>query len=283
MAGMRQALGGASALDAVTTFSMNGSRTLDAPGGSRRMALEWSAMLPDHFLEVRRDSPGGPVSFDVTYYNGLAGSRVIQKTDARGLNFPEPKFADNSPAAIAAREQAMLARQARVYARILLVTTGTSSSVYPLRFSYLGVEQAEGRAYDVIDATGPDGFTFRLHVDAATHFPAMLTWLEELPTVRTTTSTSVVTTTSVVRVPSGGAPVVMPPAPVLPPPAPRVTVPAPSRGMGHSRWLFREFKAQDGVTWPRVIEEEFDGKTEEIRLGRVKINPKIDAKKFDIK
>ena len=53
--------------------------------------------------------------------------------------------------------------------------------------------------------------------------------------------------------------------------------------MGPIRWLFKDFKVQDGITWPRVIEEEFDGKSEEIRLGRVKINPKIDSGKFDVK
>jgi hypothetical protein len=40
---------------------------------------------------------------------------------------------------------------------------------------------------------------------------------------------------------------------------------------------------QDGINWPRKIEEEFEGKSDEIRLGSVKINPKIDVKKFDIK
>jgi hypothetical protein len=279
LAEMRQALGGAAVLDGVKTFSINGSRTLNTPVGSRRLSLEWLAILPDHFLEVRRDSTGGPVPIDIVYYKGLAGSRVIRKTDASGLAFPETKYVDNSPAAIAAREKVALLAQARAYARILLVLTGTSTSVYPLQFSYVGVEHAEGKSYDVIDATGPDGVTARLHVDAVTHLPAMLTWLEELPYVLSTTS--IVTTTSVVKVPSGTMP------PVLPPSAPSVPAPQPTstarRGMGQSRWLLQEFKVQDGVNWPRVIEEEFDGKTEEIRLGRLKINPKLDARKFDIR
>ena len=279
LAEMRQALGGAATLDGVKTFSISGSRTLNTPAGSRRLSLELVAMLPDHFLEVRRDSPGGPVPIDIVYYNGLAGSRVIRKTDASGLTFPETKYVDNSPAAIAAREKVALLGQARAYARLLLVLTGAPTSVYQLQFSYVGVEQAEGKSYDVIDATGPDGITCRLHVDAVTHLPAMLTWLEELPYVVSTTS--VVTTTSVVKVPSGSMP------PGLPPTPPSVPAPQPTstarRGMGQSRWLLRDFKVQEGVNWPRVIEEEFDGKTEEIRLGRIKINPKLDAKRFDIK
>ena len=52
---MRQAIGEA-ALDGLKTFSATGSRTLTSPNGSRRVALEWLAMVPDHFLEIRRDS-----------------------------------------------------------------------------------------------------------------------------------------------------------------------------------------------------------------------------------
>ena len=276
---MRQALGGAAALDGIKTFSANGSRTLSTPMGSRRLALEWLALLPDHFLQTERDSPTGPVAIDITYYKGLAGSRPIDKTQS-SIPFPETRYVDNSPAAIAARERARWLLHAQAYARIMLAFTGGPPSLYPLQFTYVGVEQAEGKTYDVIDAKGSDGFTCRLHVDTSTHLPAMLTWLEELPYAMTTTS--VATTTSVVRVPSGTAMPVSGPLP--PPPTPTASqAPAAKRGVGPKRWLFNDFKAQDGVIWPRVIEEEFDGKTEEIRLGRIRINPKLDARKFDIK
>ena len=276
---MRQALGGAAALDALKTFSASGSRTFPSPVGSRRVGLEWFAVLPDHFLEVRRDSPPGPVPMDLVYYDGLAGTRVIRKTNATAMPIPETKYVDNSPEAVAARERVALLRQARVYSRILLILTGTASPGYPLQLSYVGAEQAEGKSYDVIDVTGPDGLKWRLHVDAVTHLPAMLTWLDTLA-VTTTTTTMVTTTTSVVRIPSGSPPPVMPlPAPPMPPSQP----PAVSRSTGTMRWVFSNFKAQDGITWPRVIEEEFDNWKGEIRLGNVKINPKIDARKFDIK
>lgn len=72
-------------------------------------------------------------------------------------------------------------------------------------------------------------------------------------------------------------------APPIPAPAPPPSGPAARRGPGPKRWLFKSFKTQDGSTWPRVFEEEFDNQKDEIRLGQVKINPKIDAKKFDSK
>ena len=281
---MRQALGGAAALDGLKTFSASGSRTLTSPHGSRRVGLEWLAIVPDHFLEIRRNSSVGPLSMEYISYEGLAGSRPIHKTEVRGgPAAPETQYADNSPAAVAARERVWLMRRAQAYTRILLVLTGTSTSTYPLQFSYVGVEDAEGKKYDVIDATGPDGFSCRLHVEAATHLPAMLTWLEELPSFYTTSSVVTTTTTTVVRVPSG-SPIVPPVAPpLIPAPAPPPSGPPAPRGPGPKRWLFKSFKTQDGITWPRVIEEEFDNQKDEIRLGQVKINPKIDARKFDIK
>ena len=280
IAGMRQALGGAAALDAIKTFSVSGSRTFTSPLGSRRVALEWFAMLPDHFLEIRRDSPSGPVPVDFVYYDGLAGTRVIRKTTATGMQMPEAKYVDNSPQAVAARERVALMRQARVYSRLLLILTGTATPGYPLQLSYAGVEQAEGKPYDVLEVTGPDGLKWRLHVDGVTHLPAMLTWLDTVSTATTTATTAVTTTTSVVRVPSGSMPpMAPPPPPVVPAPPP----PAAGSVTGTMRWVFSNFKAQDGIMWPRLIEEEFNNRKDEIRLGSVKINPKIDAKKFDIK
>lgn len=270
LAEMREALGGAAALDAVKTFSANGSRTLSSPMGTRRLGLEWFALLPEHFLEIRRDSTTGPMATDITYYSGISGVKLIRRTDS-SLPFPEVRYTDNSPQAVAARERVAVQRQAQSFARLLLVFYGTSTTSYPLQFSYGGVAQADGKSYEVIEATAADGFHCRLHVDSATHLPAMLTWMDEVPHIVTTTSTSTVTTSNG-RVVSQSPPNVS--SPVIPP---------GNRGLAPKRWLFTNFKVQDGIKWPRVIEEEFEGKRDEIRLGSVKINPKIDARKFDIK
>ena len=270
---MRQALGGAEALDAVRTLSARGSRTLTSPIGSRRLTLEWFASRPDHFLEIRHDSLSGPIQTDIVYYTGFAGSRVILRTDARGLPFPETKYADDSAQAVAARERRRLTHQKQSFARLTLALFGTATIDYPLQLGYAGVAQADGKSYDVIDATGADEFRCRLYVDAATHLPAMLTWTEELPIVMTSSSTTVVKTIN--------GRVVGDPLPPSPPPS--LPEPIGSRGTGPKRWIFSDFKAQDGVNWPRKIEEEFDGRTDEIRIGGYKINPKIDMRKFDIR
>jgi hypothetical protein len=244
---------------------------MNTPVGSRRLALEWFAILPDHFLEVRRDSFSGPISHDIVYYTGIAGTRPIRKTHST-LPMPEPRFADNSPEAVAARERAMVLQRTQAFARLVFAWYGTATSAYPMQFAHLGQEQAEGKTYDVVEASALDGFRCRLHVDSTTHLPAMLTWMDEIPHVVTMTSSSMVTTRNGQVV--GQTPPANSGTPVIP---------EGNRGMAPRRWLFKDFKVQDGIKWPRVIEEEFEGKTEEIRLGRVKINPEIEARKFDVK
>lgn len=272
LAEMRQALGGAAALDGVKTFSASGSRTMSTPIGSKRMALEWFAILPDHFLEVRRDSLTGPTAIEITYYSGIAAGRAFRKTDSGGVLPEPPSYSDKSPAAVAARQRAAQLHQQHSIARLMLVLFGAAPADQPLQFEYAGVEQADGKNYDVVNVTGAADFRCRLHVDSVTRLPVMLTWMDEIPYVVTTTSTTTVTTRN-------GQVVSQSPPDVPRPPS----IPPGNRGMAPKRWLFSDFKAQDGITWPRVIEEEFQGKTDEIRLGRVRINPKIDARKFDIK
>ena len=88
---MRAALGGDAALDAIQTWSVSGDVT-SSPGSFRTSSsLEVFAMLPDHYMEVRRhlSSPSGPVRMDIetTNYRGFRGDVRIRRTDS---TFPVP-------------------------------------------------------------------------------------------------------------------------------------------------------------------------------------------------
>ena len=55
------------------------------------------------------------------------------------------------------------------------VMAGTLPS-FPLTFTYVAVAEApEGRA-DVVEASGPGGFSARVFVQQTTHLPVMVTW-----------------------------------------------------------------------------------------------------------
>ena len=48
------------------------------------------------------------------------------------------------------------------------------------------------------------------------------------------------------------------------------------------RWLLSDFKREDGLNWPRRIEQESDGLVENLQVKRWKVNPKIDERKFAV-
>ena len=60
----------------------------------------------------------------------------------------------------------------------------------------------------------------------------------------------------------------------------------PAAGKPDVLWKleFSDFKLEDGVNWPRRMKLLVETQVrEDIRFGRFKINPKLDAKRFDIK
>jgi hypothetical protein len=272
---MRTALGGEAALDAVKTWSVSGSVDIRHGGLSKGFSLELLAMMPDHFMEVRRDSssPPGPVNIDIfiTYYRGFAGDGLIRRTDSN-IPFPQDP-GPQAPQAIAARAQKALESNKRDFARLAIALFGKSFAGSPFDFSYSGAESIDGQPTEVVEMRAPDGFVMRLHVAQATHLPAVITWQAPPDTVITTSSTSTVAVrggqvvsqspqTSAAPLPSGD----------------------PSAGLAPVTWkmTFADFKVQDGLNWPhRIRVTSSDKVTEDTRLGKFKINPKMDARKFN--
>jgi hypothetical protein len=205
---MRAALGGEAALDAIKTFTVDGSVRMAVGGFTKDLSIELSVLLPDHFLDVRRDTnSAGPREIDITYYKGFRGDTLIRRTDST-VPFPPDPWPE-IPAVIAQREREMTLGNKQEFARLMLIFFGRSFSGYPLQLSYLGVEQREGRTVDVLQATGTDGSSMRVSVDAATHLPAMIAYLARQSVMVSTTSTVAVRGKEIVS----QAPV-SPPAPV---------------------------------------------------------------------
>ena len=270
LADVRKALGGDAALDAVQTLSVDGSVTEShAHAGSKGFAVELFAMLPGHFLHVKRDaSVGGPMPIDITYYRGFREDELIRRTDS---NIPFPSvLGPQTPEAIAKRERAQVQSHKREFARLFLVLFGKSPEACPLQFTYVGSELMDTQHTEVLEATTADGFAMRLYVDTSTYLPAALTW-QSPPTVIMTLSS-----TAVVR---GGQLVSQAPPPPVPAGDPTAGLPLVTR-----RLIVSDFKRQDGLNWPHRLREMVDAQvTEDTRLGRFKINPKIDARRFNIR
>ena len=267
---MRTALGGEAVLDAVQTFSVEGTVTETMSSFRKSFSLELLAILPDHFMTIRRDmQPGGPMPIDITYYNGFRGNELIRWTDSN-LPFP-PDPGPQTQQAIAQRRAESLLRQQRSFARLAIVLIGKSFAGYPLQFSHVGPETVDGRQTEVIEGRSADGYVLRVHVDAATNLPALVTWEEPEPVLMTTSTSSEV----VMR---GGQVVSQTPPVGGAPPADGTTTKRPNVTW---RLVPSEFKTQNGVNWPRRIQIMYGRQvSEETRLGSYRINPKINPRRF---
>ena len=269
LAEMRQALGGAAALDAI--------RTLTARGEERRgpmprsLPFELFVLLPDHYMTIARDfQHGGPMPVEITYYKGVRGNELIRRVDSN-IPFP-PDPIPSTPQAAAQHQRRLTLSQQHEFARLALLFLGSSVDAYPLQFTYAGRESVDSKACDVVEARHVDGFTMRLFVDAATRLPAMISWQAPPVITLTTTSTSIVATGPRGTQVTTETPAALPPVDLT-----------PGAPVEH-RLLVSDFKIERGLNWPRRLRY-LSGKDliEELRFRSFSINPKIDVRRFDIR
>ncbi len=196
MAEVRKALGGEQKIAGVKGLSLRADyrRELSAgPGGGGSMTfvmmggggaagtsqqatgkIEIDLDLPDRYL--RTDI--GSAAFAMTRTEGFEGSRPFLEVVP---NSPGMNIRIDNPAADPARAKAALKRSQTDLARLYLGLTGGTEPWFAATYSYGGqAESPDGKA-DIIDVSGPDDFKARLFVDAETHLPLMLTYMEPEP------------------------------------------------------------------------------------------------------
>jgi hypothetical protein len=158
------------------------------------------------------------------------------------LLYPAPPARAGGPPPQAAVQQRLVGIK-QDFARLMLAAFVASFPPYPLTFQYLAEGEApEGKA-DILDVGGPGNFSARLVVQRDTHLPVMLMWQVPGP----------------------------PAAPNTPPPA-----------VEH-RLYYGDFRDVNGTKWPFRIRHAVAGQTtEETTFDRIRINVKIDAKKFEV-
>ena len=184
-------------------------------------------------------------------------------------------------------------RRARVtsikqeFARLWLGLFASSPAPYPLTFAYAAVAEApQGRA-EVLDVTGEGTFKVRFFINSETHLPIMLSW-------------STPPTNVIVTVPGQPAPRTVAPGAVVVegPPAPPATASkeetdkytkdvlairakAQATPVEH-RLYFGDYREVDGVRFPFRLRRAIGAETtEETTFDRFRINPRIDARKFE--
>jgi hypothetical protein len=227
--------------------SLSAVRTFTATGRTRQ--VRGNNLVPIEF-EINCELPDKFVRTDEIPTQdtdpttlGFNGDELIQ--------FPAPPPGSGrgsspaaDPAGRAAGAQQRLATVKQDFVRLTLGMFAASFASYPLTFRYAGLGEApEGQA-DVLDVAGPANFSARFVVQRATHLPVMLMWQVPAATLRG-------------QALAQGKPV-------------------------EYRIYYGDFRTVNGVRWPFRIKRAIAGETiEETTFDRIRINAKIDPKKFE--
>ena len=202
------------------------------------------------------------------------------------------------------------------FARLTLGFLLASPPAYPLQFAYGGQAESPDGTADIVDVTGEGDFKVRLFIDTKTHLPLMLSWMAKEPlvmrsfggpggAVMTGSAGGTVTGNRTVTYGGGSGQVATADTPGKKPGTPpegqvkqtptpedrdkmmkqleeqRKEAEAKLRTVEY-RIYYGDYQDADGVKVPRRIQRSIDGKpTEETVFDKVKINGKIDPKKFD--
>jgi hypothetical protein len=183
----------------------------------------------------------------------------------------------------------MLLAAKQDFARLSLPMFGQSFPVYPLTLSFGGEAESEDGKADVIDVKGEGDFAARLFVDRKTHLPLMMSWMDREPIVRTMTQRGGPGGGTVT---AGGGTVTSSGSDKLTPEereklakeaADKARQAEANRKLVEFRLYFADYKAVDGVKLPHRLQRSIDGKpSEELTFEKVRLNQKIDPKKFQV-
>jgi hypothetical protein len=232
---------GGDALKTIETFSVKGSEDRLIGRSTLNAKVEWAGILPDRFIE-ERSVPQGSVIISMGF-NADAPVRWMIGGTSRGRGrFP---FSAEPAVLPEASRHNVLILAKRHFSRITVAMFGITS-IYPLDAIYISRETLDRRPVHLLELRGPDDYVARLCVDVSSHLPRMVSWMAANPIF--------------LRVPGT----------------------APDTSMVEHRLYFSKYEKRDGLNWPHRITEVVGTQTVvETRLGKFKINSKIDPKLFE--
>jgi hypothetical protein len=301
MTEVRKALGGEQKIAGMKGLSLRADyrRELSVPGGSGSMTfvmmggsgttggsqqatgkIEIDVDLPDKYLR----SDIGSAGLAMTRTDGFEASRPFLEVVP---NAPGMHIQVDNPATDPARAKAALRRSQTDLARLFLGLTGGTQPGFPVTYAYGGqAESPDGKA-DIIDVTGPDDFKVRLFVDAETHLPLMLSYMEPEPRM----VTRMMTPGNRERAGGRGGP-----APAGTAPRPELTqeqrdeiakqmkeAEATPPKLVEYRMFFSDYRTVDGVSLPHRIARGLGAKTtEEWDVTSYRVNPSFKADRFKV-
>lgn len=306
MAAARKAIGGKK-LDELTALSVQTIVQRNISTMQLTADVELLLQLPDKYVR-NETSRGGMMAG--TMSTGFNGDRPIQPSGAMpmagggmvirmGPGGPVPGGNEKvSPEERERLDKAMVRGARTELSRLMLGWFAAAHPAMNVEYTLAGeAESADGKAW-VIDAKNADGFAARLFVDQVSSLPLMVSY--QAPQSRMMTSGPggrTITTGG----PAAGAPVThaggtaaqAPPGRELTDEERRKARDAADAQIREMQkqppvlvdftLYFEDWRTVDGVKFPHKIRRATGGATaEEWTIEKVRINPKIDAKKFEV-
>jgi hypothetical protein len=305
LADARKALGGDS-LERLQALAIEGRTARVGPNGTIEREFEINLELPDKFMRREVLAAMGTMSvYRISGFNGpdglineidqppqLGGGNMIVRFAGAGA----PSNGEATPEQREAQRATALLANKKEYARLALGLLAAAPSTFPLSFAYAGEAESPDGSAHVIDVTGEGGFAARLFVDTRTSLPLMLTWMDKEPLVMNVGGPSPAGAGPVHAVGGGGGQVEvraerigggqMSPEErekMMQDLDARVKEAEARRQTVEYRLFYGNYKPVRGVMIPHSLQRSIDGKpTEHVTFERVRVDPKIDQRKFQV-
>jgi hypothetical protein len=300
LGGTRKAIGDKK-LDTLKSLSVNATLQRNVGNMQINSDVELMVELPDKY--ARSETTTGPVSgSNTTGFNGDklltranspmvgGGGGMIIRMGPGGGAFGGPgSDVKPTPEEQEKMNAAMLRSSRQELSRLMLGWFAMAHPSINAEYSYAGeAESPDGKAY-VIDAKNADGFAARLFIDQQTHLPLMLTYQGPQPRMITMGGPGR-GADGRQGAPGGGQGRAMTPPTEEERKKMREEVQKQMAAMEKEppkmieyTIYFDDWREEDGVKFPHTMRRASGGTTsEEWTITKVKVNPKIDAKKFAI-
>lgn len=298
IAAARKAIGDGR-LDTLKTFSVDATVERNLSNMQIASDVEVVLDLPDKYL--RRDTPsgggGGMVIMAGGGLSGFNGDKPLQKilggtSSGPGgavirMTGPISTSAGEKPTPEQLEQLSKAAvRTARTEAsRLMLGWFANAHPATAAQYTYLGeAESVEGKAY-VIEAKNADSFNARLFIDQQSNLPLMVTYQGPQPRVMTMGNPGST------AVSGGGGHVVTQMSPSMTDEQRKKMQGDIDKQMQEMQKTpqpmvdyvvyFEEWKTVDGIKFPFKMRRAMSGTTtEEWTVNKVKLNPRVDPKRF---
>ena len=292
LAQTRKALGGKK-LDSLKAVSIEAAMARNVNNMQMSSSVEMHVEMPDKYVRIE-ESRGG---MGIVMNNGFNGDKAIVPGGGNvsmqggamvfrmGPGGPVAEGAKPTPEQQAEMNKAALRSQKTEISRLMLGWFGMAHPALPVQYTYVGeAESPDGKAH-VIEARDSDGFSARVFIDQNNFLPLMVSYQGRAPRVMTsgmpmvthapgaaagqqaTRSTRELSDEERKKLASEAEK--------------QIAQSIQQSPMVDISIFFDDWREVDGIQFPHVMRRASAGTTnEEWTINKVRINPKIDAKKF---